>query len=238
MSEPDEPIFRREAMEHHALRALRQDVLRVGPAWARWAFRTVLLVVAVAAGYASIVRIEDHASGPAVLLCEGRSELSLPDDGTVVSVVEPGRAVTKGEVLVRVVGADLSSPNDGVVGAVLVRPGERVAPGRPLVSVRPPGPCRMIAATLPAQHRARYQPGLRGVFVPAEGGARAIEVTIVSAGVEVVRDARTAELMQVSARVEQAGSLLDGTRGTLEVPVGSRRLWRLLVPGLRRASDE
>jgi len=97
-----EEIFRREALEHHLSGVgERGDLLRLSPAWAGWTYRLLLAVLTAALLYSIFGRVNEYATGPAVVRTGGRVELTAPEGGTVTRVaVASGETVDPGQVLV------------------------------------------------------------------------------------------------------------------------------------------
>lgn len=100
---PSADIFRKEALEHHLQGHRREgDLLRISPAWTRWAYWLLVAVFAMGALFVLFGRLYEYAQGPAVVRVEGRTELTALAAGTVTSVeVQPGQAVAARQVLVR-----------------------------------------------------------------------------------------------------------------------------------------
>jgi membrane fusion protein (multidrug efflux system) len=95
-------LFRQQAVEYQRAPVREGDVLRLTPAWREWTFRLLLLMVAVALAFASLVRITQYARGPALVRVEGRTDVTPTSPGTVEAVlVRPGQQVKKGQALVR-----------------------------------------------------------------------------------------------------------------------------------------
>jgi membrane fusion protein (multidrug efflux system) len=100
--EDQEPIFRREALEHHAGAQEQGPVLRLSPSWTRWAFWLLLAVVGFYGAFGVLGWVSEYASGPAVVRAEARLEVTALSAGRVTSVeVRPGQRVKEGQVLVR-----------------------------------------------------------------------------------------------------------------------------------------
>jgi membrane fusion protein (multidrug efflux system) len=104
------PLFREEALEHHAGRGDEGQLLRLSLGWTRWAFRALALVVTAAIVYAAVGTIHEYATGPAVVRVEDRADLTATFAGTVASVaVRPGQHVAAGEPLVQFVADEESA---------------------------------------------------------------------------------------------------------------------------------
>ena len=100
--EDQEPIFRREALEHHAGAHEQGTVLRLSPSWTHWAFWLLLAVVGFYGAFGVLGWVSEYASGPAVVRAEARLEVTALSAGRVTSVeVRPGQRVKEGQVLVR-----------------------------------------------------------------------------------------------------------------------------------------
>jgi membrane fusion protein (multidrug efflux system) len=99
---PEQDIFRREALEHHARPRQEGDILRLTPGWTRATFWLLLIVVAGALVYALVGRVNEYATGPAVVRVEGKIDVTARVQGVVASVeIVPGERVAAGQVLVR-----------------------------------------------------------------------------------------------------------------------------------------
>ena len=94
-------LFRKEALDQLQAGA-RAGLLRISPAWTRWTYWLVVLVVAASLAYSFFGTVDEYASGPALIRAEGRRELTALAAGTVAVVeVRPGQRVTSGQLLVR-----------------------------------------------------------------------------------------------------------------------------------------
>jgi membrane fusion protein (multidrug efflux system) len=101
MEDPKQ-IFRREALEHHTGTQEHGELLRLSPAWTRWAFWLLLAVVGFYAAFGVLGWISEYASGPAVVRMKNRLEVTALSSGRVTSVeVQPGQRVKEGQILVR-----------------------------------------------------------------------------------------------------------------------------------------
>ena len=100
-NEPDNPLFRRQALARH--RQARRDgaLLALSPRWIDHVYPAVLIIIGLALLYGVVGRIDQYSTGPAVIRIEG-SEVTARAGGTVVATyVEPGRRVAAGELLVQ-----------------------------------------------------------------------------------------------------------------------------------------
>ncbi|MGZ3441173.1 MAG: efflux RND transporter periplasmic adaptor subunit [Polyangia bacterium] len=104
------PLFRREALEHHANPEQNGRVLRLSPRWTPWCFWLVVAAVLTAVVYAALGTVHEYASGPAVVRIEDRIDVAAPAAGFVAKVeVRPGQHVDEGDVLVHLCAADESA---------------------------------------------------------------------------------------------------------------------------------
>ena len=102
------PLFRREALEHHANGQEHGDVLRYNPTWITIAFKVVLAAAFVALLFILSFSVDEYASGPAVVRVDGRRMITTSAAAGVVDelAVKPGHAVTRGAVLARLNATD------------------------------------------------------------------------------------------------------------------------------------
>jgi membrane fusion protein (multidrug efflux system) len=101
------PLFRTEAIAHHAGSEEAGDVLRFEKKWTRVAY--VLLVGAAVAGFLFIClfNVDEYAAGPAVVRVDGRRMITATTQAAVESVeVQPGQWVEVGAVLVNMHNVD------------------------------------------------------------------------------------------------------------------------------------
>lgn len=103
MAEIRQGLFREEALRHaHRGRGVEGDVLRLSPAWTRWAYWLLVAAFGVSGLYMALGTVYEYAAGPAVIWISGRSSLTATVAGTVEAVeVQPGQRVEAGAVLVR-----------------------------------------------------------------------------------------------------------------------------------------
>jgi multidrug efflux pump subunit AcrA (membrane-fusion protein) len=96
------PLFRPEALEHHAARRRQGALLDLTPAWTRWTFWLLLSVVAATVAWAWLGRVSEYAEGPAIVRIDSRRDLTARFSATVATVmVRPGEHVTAGQPLVQ-----------------------------------------------------------------------------------------------------------------------------------------
>lgn len=97
------PLFRREALHHHvAQNTTKADILHVDPAATAWGFRLCVAGLVVVLAFLVLGRLNEYASGPAVVWLEGRSTLTAHEAAYVSKVdVLPGTRVRQGDVLVQ-----------------------------------------------------------------------------------------------------------------------------------------
>ncbi len=95
-------VFRQEAIDHLVKRGQRGDVVRVHPGWIRSAYWMVLASVLALIGFTAIAQVSQYAEGPAAIRVTGRTDITALESGTITALeVQPGQAVTQGQVLAR-----------------------------------------------------------------------------------------------------------------------------------------
>ena len=95
-------LFRREAIEYQAGAQHEAHVLQITPVWTQRAYWLLVVVCSVALFYVVVGRINEYASGTAIIQAEGRVDVTARLAGTVESVaVRPGQRVDAGQVLAR-----------------------------------------------------------------------------------------------------------------------------------------
>jgi membrane fusion protein (multidrug efflux system) len=95
------PLFRGEAVEHRGEDALEGDVLRLTPRWVSTVYVVLVLSAAFAILVAIFLRVDEFATGPAVIRLRGRTELTSHVAGTIAKIlVVPGQAIKAGDRLV------------------------------------------------------------------------------------------------------------------------------------------
>ncbi|HXU74151.1 MAG TPA: HlyD family efflux transporter periplasmic adaptor subunit [Polyangia bacterium] len=102
MSAPSSSPFRQEALDYHARDQAGGALLRLSPGWSRWSYWLLLAIVLAATVYGFVGRVNDYASGPAVIRVDGRVDVTAKVAGTVARVeVQPGQRVAEGQPLVQ-----------------------------------------------------------------------------------------------------------------------------------------
>jgi biotin carboxyl carrier protein len=100
LAPPPTSPFRAEATAAHAHRKDEGAVLRLTPRWSRFAYWLLVGFATAAVSYLCLARIDDHAEGPAVVVSEGRTPVTLRTAATVRAVrVAPGDRVRAGQPL-------------------------------------------------------------------------------------------------------------------------------------------
>ena len=95
-------LFRSEAIQHQVAQNARAEVLHVDPRATAWGFRLCLAGLLVILAFLVFGRMNEYASGPAVVRLEGRSTLTSHEAAFVSKVyVMPGAKVREGDLLVQ-----------------------------------------------------------------------------------------------------------------------------------------
>src|SRR5689334_25340465 len=95
-------IFRKEALDYYTGAQERSQILRLSPAWIRWAFWLLLAVAVFYGAFGVLGWVSEYASGPAVVRAADRLEVTALSAGRVTSVeVQPGQRVKEGQILIR-----------------------------------------------------------------------------------------------------------------------------------------
>lgn len=95
-------LYRQESLREHADPRAEGDVLRISPAWTRWAYWVLVAFLAAGLVFCLVGTVYEYASGPAVVRVEGMLEVTVEVRGAVMSVeASPGQRVAAGQVLAR-----------------------------------------------------------------------------------------------------------------------------------------
>lgn len=104
------PLYREEALRAREEQGAEAELMRISPYWGNLAFWIILASVGSSIVFSMVTRIDEYASGPAVVRLDGRTELTARASGTVAEVlVQPGQRVEAGQVLVRFYDAQESA---------------------------------------------------------------------------------------------------------------------------------
>jgi membrane fusion protein (multidrug efflux system) len=103
LGSPEPGLFRRKVVEQMLRPSQAEaDPLRLSPIWTRISYWVLLVALAVFLVYSLVGKVDEYASGTAVVEMGGRNDLTALEAGTVSSVpVAPEERVRAGQVLVR-----------------------------------------------------------------------------------------------------------------------------------------
>ena len=179
-------LFRREAIEHQAVRSARADVVRMSSRSTDWGVNMLLVALLAALFFIVVGRVNEYATGPALIRIDGRTSLSTSHAALVSSIeVAPGQHVEEGAVLVRLYAseeaADLESATrefDDQLVKLMQRPDDATA-REALVALRSRrelARSRLEQRTLRAPHRGVVGDVRVRVGQLVEPGASVIEL--------------------------------------------------------------
>jgi membrane fusion protein (multidrug efflux system) len=110
MDRPSPTLFRQEALAHRRAQTERAEVLALDPAASSWASWVIGLGLALGLLFLWFGRLNEYATGPAMVRLEGRTTLSAKQAGVVTAVyVTPGQHVAQGDLIVQLYAADESA---------------------------------------------------------------------------------------------------------------------------------
>jgi membrane fusion protein, multidrug efflux system len=140
---PNPPLFRDEAIAHQRSRGLQAELLAIDARSTAWGFRLLCAGLIASVAFLALGRLDEYASGPAVVQLEGRTTLTASFAGLVTKVaVKPGDRVEAGDELVRFHASDeaaelqaASREFDNQLAKLLLRPDD-AATREALVSLR------------------------------------------------------------------------------------------------------
>jgi membrane fusion protein (multidrug efflux system) len=133
-------LFRREAVEHQQKKTSRSELLRISDGATAWMFWILCAALVVSLFFMSIGRLNEYATGPAIIRIDGRTSVTADRAALVAAVlVSPGDRVKQGQVLVQLFASEeaaeleavaqefddqllklLSKPEDGAAREALV----------------------------------------------------------------------------------------------------------------------
>jgi membrane fusion protein (multidrug efflux system) len=106
-SEVAAPLFRGEAVQHHAGRGRDGDILRLDARWPSVTYHFVWIATAAALVFVCLASIHEYASGPAIVRVDGRRTITATIPATVEAVVvRPGQHVAIGALLASMYDAE------------------------------------------------------------------------------------------------------------------------------------
>ncbi len=167
-----ESIFRPEALEHQRFGGQRHgDILRLSPDWMGWTYRLLLGFFAATLLYLCLGRMNEYATGPAIVRAKFKTEVTCPVSATVQEIaVVPGQRVQAGQLLVRLVDEEQIAAVQQIEQALEV---ELTACLRNPLDES----ARRSAASLRSQlHYAQKMLAARRLTAPAAGVVRDIRV--------------------------------------------------------------
>ncbi|HEU0174060.1 MAG TPA: HlyD family efflux transporter periplasmic adaptor subunit [Blastocatellia bacterium] len=96
-------IFREEALERHFIGGRAQgDLLRISSRWTNWAYWFLVAVLVAGSIYVVFGRINEYATGTAVIRDEGRTIVTALTGGSITEIaVQPGQRVEAHQLLLR-----------------------------------------------------------------------------------------------------------------------------------------
>jgi multidrug efflux pump subunit AcrA (membrane-fusion protein) len=205
-----------------------------------------------------LARLDDEAQAAQTAQLERELEARLRERLLAPSDPSTGEAVSRVRLELERARAALDerlvrAPVDGVIGAVRVRPGQRVEPGAMVSSIVDAAGALEVIAFLPGGERPRIQPGQRMRF--ALSGYRDVHqdlavhsVAAEAMGPEEARDylGRVADGVDLRGPMVLVRAVLgaefvadgvayhyiDGMSGSVEVEVATESLLDVLLPGL------
>lgn len=108
-------LFRREAIEHQRKRATRSELLKIAPGSTAFMYRILCAALVIALFFMITGRLNEYATGPAVVRIEGRTPLTAERAALVSEVnVAPGDRVRKGDVLVQLHASEEAAEYEAV----------------------------------------------------------------------------------------------------------------------------
>ncbi len=197
-------IFREEALDYHIRKWDQEgDVLRTAPTWLKRTHWVMVGIVVLAVAYMSLAKVDEYATGPAVVRARAKVNVSAPAAGLVRSLdVSVGDHVRSGDPLVEITGSPgptllesvhgiLRATSNGIISDVWVRPGQHVSANDQAASIIDESAGYEVIALLPGSYAPQLRPGipLRLKVDGYSDSAETVEVDRVGAEVVGPREA-------------------------------------------------
>jgi membrane fusion protein, multidrug efflux system len=170
-------LFRQEAVEYHTGNLNQEGELLKGlPSWLTRSHLFILVFAVAGFAYTLAARMEENASGPAMIRAKNKIIVSALTTGMVRSVaVSVGDIVRKGDLLVQLQSApgdnlltrvkqEVRATADGVVGDIRVRSGQEVGPGDQVASIIDESSGYQLIAFLPGSYAPQIHSGMSAVL--------------------------------------------------------------------------
>lgn len=107
MDKPKPTLFRQEALAARRAQVERADVLALDPTATAWGVRVIFLGLLTLLLFVWLGRLNEYATGPAMVRIEGRTTLNAKQPGVVTAVaLRPGEDVEQGDIVVQLYAAD------------------------------------------------------------------------------------------------------------------------------------
>jgi hypothetical protein len=157
-------IFRDEALAHH-LRKWDQEgeVLRTVPSWLQKTHWVILAILIMAIAYLSVARVDEYASGPAVVRARSRTNVTASTAGLARSVhVSDGDRVRAGDLLVELQDSSMQvrATGAGVITNVQIRAGQQLSAGQTVATILDEDAGYELIALLPGAYAPRLHAGM------------------------------------------------------------------------------
>jgi multidrug resistance efflux pump len=242
-------------------------MIEVLPTWLNVCHIGLAIMIVVLLGYCALARIHEEATGPILVEARVKTTIAATSRNVVQAIaVAVGDPVREGDLVLRLgnsagdnlldrLKAEYRSPVNGVIGDILVRPGQNVGMGDDLFTVVDEHAGLELIALLPGSYAPQIHKGASIVFKLQGYNETRETVNIDDVSQEIVgpQEAtrflgqQSAGSLNVSGPVLIAKSMLlpesfqadgrrfsyrDGMTGEGEVSVHSEPLIIKLVPGL------
>lgn len=187
-------LFRNEALEHFSKdHDTEGEILRSAPRWLRRTHALMLLMVLGLLLYFGVAKVDERATGTALIRSLSKVSVMATEGGVVRSVnVTRGDHVRKGDIIIclqDIAGkttAELRAPAEGVISDLRSRPGQPVATGDPLATVVNDAGGYELLVFLPGVYAPQIQEGMT-IVLRIDGYPESYEVVPVQhVGSEII----------------------------------------------------